>query len=246
MEKKNVVSWSGGKDSTAMLFMMINNRIRIDEIVCCDTTVEFPGMYIHQKEVAEVLRNLGLTVTFLKPEHDFEYFMFEYVRKRGTRVGQKGYGWANPNYVWCRRELKLSVIDKYLDGKYGKGNYLSYIGIAFDEYSRYNANAVLENKVYPLINWGVTELQALRYCYNLGFSFDGLYERFYRVSCWCCPLQSIKDLYVLYTYYPDLWAKMVLYDSMQTSRFRKDYSIPELNDMFSKLSVAAKSMPEIK
>ena len=32
------------------------------------------------------------------------------------------------------------------------------------------------------------------YCYDHGFDWDGLYEIFRRVSCWCCPLQSLSEL----------------------------------------------------
>jgi 3'-phosphoadenosine 5'-phosphosulfate sulfotransferase (PAPS reductase)/FAD synthetase len=46
---KHIVSFSGGKDSTAMLLKMIENKMKIDEIIFCDTTVEFDEMYEHIK-----------------------------------------------------------------------------------------------------------------------------------------------------------------------------------------------------
>jgi len=39
---KHIVSFSGGKDSTAMLLKMIENNMLIDDIIFLDTTVEFP------------------------------------------------------------------------------------------------------------------------------------------------------------------------------------------------------------
>ena len=44
---KHIVSFSGGKDSTAMLLMMLQKNMPIDEIVFCDTGMEFPDMYRH-------------------------------------------------------------------------------------------------------------------------------------------------------------------------------------------------------
>ena len=44
---KNIVSFSGGKDSTAMLLMMIEKGIKIDEIIFCDTGKEFDELYEH-------------------------------------------------------------------------------------------------------------------------------------------------------------------------------------------------------
>jgi hypothetical protein len=31
---------------------------------------------------------------------------------------------------------------------------------------------------YPLIDWNITEKQALEYCYSKGFNWSGLYEKF--------------------------------------------------------------------
>ena len=43
----HVVSLSGGKDSTAMLLMMLERGMQIDDILFCDTGLEFPGLYTH-------------------------------------------------------------------------------------------------------------------------------------------------------------------------------------------------------
>ena len=40
----HVVSFSGGKDSTAMLLRMLELGMRVDEILYCDTYMEFPQM----------------------------------------------------------------------------------------------------------------------------------------------------------------------------------------------------------
>ena len=43
--KKKIVSFSGGKDSTAMLLHMIELDMPIDMIVFADTDMEFPELY---------------------------------------------------------------------------------------------------------------------------------------------------------------------------------------------------------
>ena len=232
---KNIVSWSGGKDSTFMLHEMIRRGEHIDEVVCCDTTIEFPDMYIHQQKVVTNLSEHNIPFTFIKPEHDFEYYMYDYEKKRGSNAGSKGMGWSNPNYIWCRRFLKLGPINEYLNKKYGAGNYITNIGIAFDEIGRYEFDFMNCKKRYPLIEWKITELESIKGCHDLRYDWNGLYNRFYRVSCFCCPLQSIKELYMLYSFYPDLWQKLIDYDSRQTNRFRKDYTLQELEKRFSDL-----------
>ena len=38
---------------------------------------------------------------------------------------------------------------------------------------------------------------------------------FSRVSCWCCPLQSLEELRKLYRYFPDLWRQLEEWDGLE-------------------------------
>ncbi len=53
-----------------------------------------------------------------------------------------------------------------------------------------------------------------------------------RVSCRCCPLQSLAELRVLYRDYPDLWAQLKRWDAMTWRSFRADYSVKQLEQRF--------------
>jgi len=55
LEQKHIVSFSGGKDSTAMLLRMLENGMKIDEIIYCDTTKEFPNMIEHIEKVKKYI-----------------------------------------------------------------------------------------------------------------------------------------------------------------------------------------------
>lgn len=48
---KHIVKFSGGKDSTAMLLMMLERGLPVDEIIFCDTGLEYPEVYEHIKAV---------------------------------------------------------------------------------------------------------------------------------------------------------------------------------------------------
>lgn len=52
---ENIVSFSGGKDSTAMLLMMLEKNMPIDEIIFCDTGKEFPQMYDYIDKVQKYM-----------------------------------------------------------------------------------------------------------------------------------------------------------------------------------------------
>lgn len=43
--KTSILSFSGGKDSTALLLMMLERGMKLDYILFCDTGAEFPEMY---------------------------------------------------------------------------------------------------------------------------------------------------------------------------------------------------------
>lgn len=223
---KNVVHLSGGKDSTAMLLMMLEKGIPIDYVIFCDTGKEFPQMYDH---LAKVEKYIDFPITRLKAEKSFDYYMFDHVKTKGKHIGECGYGWATMGIRWCTSNLKKMVADRFLKSI---GNCSEYIGIAFDEPKRHAKKA--DNVIHPLFDWQITEADALKYCYDRGFTWDGLYEHFKRVSCWCCPLKSIPELRMLYKYYPDLWARLRDMDNRSINQFRSDYSVLDLEHRFEK------------
>ena len=112
------------------------------------------------------------------------------------------------------------------------GDCIQFHGIAFDEIDRCKNNAG-RNIRYPLVEWQVTEKQALEYCYAKGLNWGGLYEKFHRVSCWCCPLSRIGELRVLYNDFPELWAELEEMDKKSFRKFRSDYSVKDLSEKFA-------------
>ena len=223
---KHIVSFSGGKDSTAMLLRMLEEKMPIDEIIYCDTGKDFPEMYKHIKQVDEyIYTNYAMSITTLKADKSFDYYMFDHVKTRGKNKGKKGYGWATMRARWCTTLLKNNVIDNYLKDYKDEG-YIEYIGIAYDEPKR------VKDKRYPLVEWEMTEKDCLQYCYDRGFDWGGLYEHFDRLSCWCCPLKNLKELRVLYTHYPKLWNELKEMDEKSYNKFRADYSVKGLGDKF--------------
>lgn len=85
---------------------------------------------------------------------------------------------------------------------------------------------------HPLVDWNWTEADALKYCYDKGFDWEGLYKIFDRVSCWCFPLQPLKDLKGLWKNFPDLWNELNEMDKHTWRTFRADYSVEELTARF--------------
>ena len=81
-KKLYMVSLSGGKDSTAMLLRLIEEKRPIDLILFCDTGLEFPQMYDHLKKLEQ---HIGRKITYLKAEHGFEYYFLTICQKEEIR-----------------------------------------------------------------------------------------------------------------------------------------------------------------
>jgi 3'-phosphoadenosine 5'-phosphosulfate sulfotransferase (PAPS reductase)/FAD synthetase len=227
--EKHIVSFSGGKDSTAMLLKMIENNMKIDEVIFCDTGKEFEDMYKHIEKVQSMI---DIPITVLKSEKSFEYWMFEHVKIKGKNKGQKGYSWPDFRNRWCTQVLKKQIIRRYLK-KYKDYKIIEYHGIAIDESHRSEKNKE-KNCRYPLIEWNMTEKDCLEYCYSKGLDWNGLYKNVGRVSCWCCPLKNLKELEVIYNNYPEYWEKLKNWDNNTYRQFRSDYSIDDLEKKFKK------------
>lgn len=106
---KHIVSFSGGKDSTAMLLMMIERNMQIDDIVFCDTGVEFPEMYLHIKHVENFIKR---KITVLKAKKSFKHYLGYHIKKNGN----VGYGFPDFKNRWCTTLLKISIMRKYCKG----------------------------------------------------------------------------------------------------------------------------------
>jgi len=221
---KNIVSFSGGKDSTAMLLMMLERKIAVDRVICVDTTKEFPAMYRH---IARVQAMCPVKIEIVKI--DFDYGFGEHVKTKGKNKGKIGYGFPDFRNRWCTtlKSRAVKKIQKTIDG-----DSQQFHGIAFDEEKRTRKNNDTIIK-YPLVDWGITEKQALGYCYSRGLDWEGLYEKFHRVSCWCCPLSRIGELRVLYNDFPELWRELEEMDKKSFRKFRGDYSVNDLTERFA-------------
>ncbi len=221
-----------------MLLRMLEEEMPVDVILFCDTGLEFPSLYDHVKKVEQ---NIGREITVVKSKDDFEYLFArkKIVRKKKTqnaaRYGMErdGYGWAGPKMRWCTEVLKTQPREQYLHDLREKYDVIEYVGLAADETYRFSRRCNQRSNVrHPLVEWGMTEADCLAYCKERGYDWGGLYEKMRRVSCWCCPLQSLAELRVLYRDFPALWEQLKRWDAMTWRPFRADFSVVQLEQRF--------------
>lgn len=226
-----IVSLSGGKDSTAMLLMMLERGEPIHSVVFFDTGWEFPQMYDHIKKLE---KHTGIKFVRLCSKKSF------------TETTIK-ISWPQPRFRRCTG-MKRDVIATH----HGKNKpYISCRGIAVDETRRIVQKARKIHKGcsvrFPLVEWAVTEEDALQYCYKHGFDWDGLYKLFSRVSCYCCPLKKIGDLKAIRKNFPELWQKMLNLDSaiIKNRGFRGYKTVHDLELQFSEEDMSNSLQPKL-
>lgn len=240
----HAVSLSGGKDSTCTLILMIEKDMPIDAVINADTGMEFPEMYAHLAKLDDYLhRERGIHVTTLRHSKGFEWMMFNEPKRKPrclenrARLGIPPYGngWPGMKVRWCTGQLKTHLISKEVNRLKKEKNALHYVGIAADEAWR------CKGEQYPLVEWGITEAQALQICYDRGFDFGGLYEIYHRASCWCCPFQRTDELRKLRVHHPELWARLREMDKRARAQFgpgplgqfKKNWSVERLEQRFA-------------
>lgn len=234
----HVASFSGGKDSTAMVLRMIERGDHLDEVLFCDTTMDFPAMLRHVERVKQVVEAAGIKFVTLRAEQDFEHYLTAVDvpnrKPSSSFYGVPGYGWPSHKNRWCTARLKTDLIARHLRGLNETHEVIQYVGIAADEDHRLERkNNQDPNHRHPLREWGWTEADALDYCYSLGYDWEGLYNIFNRVSCWCCPLQRYEELRKLRSHFPDLWERLKELDSRQWQTFAHGYRITDFERRFA-------------
>lgn len=90
---KYIASVSFGKDSLAMLLMLIEKNYMLDEVIFYDTEMEFKAIYDVRDKIKKLLEKIGIKYTELKPNPPFLYKMLEKeVHKRNRNI---------TIWIWC-------------------------------------------------------------------------------------------------------------------------------------------------
>lgn len=202
---KYIASVSFGKDSLAMLLLILEHNLPLDEVVFYDTGMEFQAIYNIRDKALPILIEKNITYTELKPTIPFEDMMYNNPRVSRKGEFKNGYGWCGGLCRWGTT-YKTQTINNYL-----KGDVHQYVGIAIDEPIRLE-RLIGTNKSSPLAEFGYTEAMALEYCHSKGFYWleNGieLYTILDRVSCWCCRNKNLKELKNYKLYLPNYYAKL--------------------------------------
>lgn len=220
MEKKlHIISWSGGKDSTASVILAHENGDPVDLIIMCvvdfDKSRGISGE--HPEHIAWVMNyakplfeNWGYKVVIISPEHDYIHFFYHIITKskKPERNGKLG-GFLLGGM--CRMtEQKTDTIHRYISQLTKERE--EYVGIAIDEPERLERLNEKKGKVSLLEKYSYTEQMAKDICERYGL-LSPIYKISKRGGCWFCPNQKIQEFAYLKKNYPHLWRELEKLDA---------------------------------
>jgi 3'-phosphoadenosine 5'-phosphosulfate sulfotransferase (PAPS reductase)/FAD synthetase len=215
---KHVVAFSGGKDSTYLLYEMLRRKMPIDEIRFNDCGLEYPATY---EWIDEIERRLNVKVTRYKTDKNF-YDLFYKLKTKGKKAGLiRGFPPSNSG-CWIQSDMKLKQ-------KKNAKDEMVYVAIAANEAHR---KPDKPNIATPLIDWGITEAMIVERLNDIGLMPPYYAMGFRRGGCWLCPYQPRGSLYLLWKHYPKLWEELRRLDKLCPHGFKDGVDMAKLEKRF--------------
>lgn len=195
---KNIISFGAGQNSTAMIILLRNKNIPIDEIIFADVGkgCEEPETYIFLKEFKKWCNKNNLKFTIVKShlgnlkDHYEEKKIIPYRRYRS-----------------CSDKFKVRPFNKYIKKNY-KGQVNVYMGIGIDEKKRSEGYKETKKAVYyfPLIDYKIDRKGCVDIIKKEGLSVP------VKSGCYFCPFKSKKAWRKLYDNHNDLFEEAIKFE----------------------------------
>ncbi|MHC1576222.1 MAG: phosphoadenosine phosphosulfate reductase domain-containing protein [Methanosarcinaceae archaeon] len=194
------VSYSGGKDSLAML-QLVDECLDDYDILFADTGLEFPETLENVSMIGDrynkPIRSISVGDAFWRSVDDF--------------------GPPAMEARWCCKVCKLGPITQLIEDNYENGC-LTFIGQRkYESEARARSERVWKNPwvgnqigASPIQDW--TALHVWLYIFKHDLPYNPLYEQGYdRIGCWLCPSSSLADLVRLKETHPRREARLTQY-----------------------------------
>lgn len=104
----HIASFSGGKDSTAMVLRLIEEKCPLDAVVFFDTQLEFGAVYSVIDQIKGIVERHGIRFVTLRAKDSVWLDMLA----RPTRSGKFGYGWCGGKCRWITG-LKQQELNRF-------------------------------------------------------------------------------------------------------------------------------------
>ena len=225
---KNIVSYGGGTQSTALILMALRGDyglIRPDFGIYADTGGEpaFIDNYVRWF-IAYVKKNYDFDIYTTQNKtglHDLWYFEPEKISKDGRKYTPS----SPPFYVLnpdrsksiinrqCTKDYKVTPLNKLVNSIIGREPYIKWFGISFDERSRMKISTTKRiTHYYPLVDNFINRVDSINYIKKLGIREPQ------RSSCFFCPFHSDRYWQWLKDYHPTIFDDAVDFENAVKAR----------------------------
>lgn len=221
----HVISWSGGKDSTATVLLFHEHESELmkpgDKVTILFAEVMYDlkrNISGHNPDIIEfiydkkkIFESWGYNVQILRSEDKDFLTNFHHKLTRSPnpeRVG-KTWGFVPSGICAIKRDCKLKPISKW-EKEHAAEHRIDYVGIALDEPIRLEALRKKPNTISLLERYGYTEEDAMRLCevhdmVSPQYSLPGIT----RDGCWFCPNAKLCEHKYIHERMPEIWEEYV-------------------------------------
>jgi phosphoadenosine phosphosulfate reductase len=190
-----VISFSGGKDSTVISYL-VRNALSEQKIIHLfgDTTLEFSHTY---KYIEEFINNNSLTPVFEQASNE-NFMDLCSIFGPPSRLER-----------WCCTIFKTNPIGQIIGTFPDNKKALTFMGIrkgesrGRSEYERTQKKSKISRQIssFPILNWKDSDVWL--YILSKGVLFNKAYKLgFTRVGCWLCPNNSMWSEFLTRLYMP--------------------------------------------
>lgn len=234
----HIISWSGGKDSTATVILFHEHEKELlkpgDKVTILFVEVMYDlkrNISGHNPEIIDfiyekkkVFESWGYNVEVLRSkDKDFlTNFYHKLTRSPDPKRVGMTYGFVSSSGICAiRRDCKLKLIDEWSE-LHSMDNQMQYVGIALDESKRLKSLHKQPDRVSLLEKFGYTEDMAMELCRK----YDMVSPQYFlpgitRDGCWFCPNAKLCEHKYIYERMPEIWEEYVALEDIPNLAYPK-------------------------
>lgn len=189
MKSLNVLSYGGGVNSTALILLLIQKKIKIDLIIYADVGSEHPETDKFINYFKKWCKSKKLTFVTVRSHlgNIYDYY------HRNNIIPYR-------MFRSCTDKFKIRVINKYLKKNYSDFRINMFLGIDAGESHRAKE---LDGNYYPLVEHNVDRAGCISLIKDAGLKIPR------KSGCWFCPFQPKQEWINLLNNDPDLFEKAI-------------------------------------